>query len=117
MSSAGSVGGSIVLPPNVDAEFVIHILAPMRFEKEDEHGHLKADYVKEEGRRDDWLQCLVGAELMAVAKGLDKLHQRRQATTTRHEQVTTGLRERDPGFGRQRRGTGRYRSRRRGRIW
>jgi len=108
-----TVGGSIVLPPNVDAEFVNHILAPKRFEREDEHGHLKADYVKEEGRRDDWLQCLVGAEIMAVARGLDKLH-RVQAAKPRHHGVTSGLREEHTGFGRRR--TGRYRRRRRGRT-
>lgn len=115
-----ALGGSIILPHGMDQEFVNHILASIRVEREDEHGHPIIDYVKEEGRRDDWLQCLVGAEIVAVARGLDKLHQLVPAGPPRKQrEVAEGLvepqtRERqiDP--------TGRYRRNRRSRgrrVW
>jgi len=105
--------GGIILPHGVDDEFVNHCLANIRSEELDEHGHPVVEYIKEVNRRDDWLQCLVAAEIGAVAKGLDRQHKAiPTAPPKRQKEIAEGLVEPE-SMTRQRARTEIYRGQRR----
>ncbi len=115
-----TIGGGVILPANVDREFVNHVLANVRIEAEDEHGHPKAVYVKDEVQRDDWLQAMVGAEVMAVAKGLDRVHNvAAEGDRSAQREVAEGLVTSETRVRQRQPGSRRYRSRHRGgrRFW
>ncbi len=69
------IGGSTILPATINEEFEGHIKSARRVEIIDRHGHSKITWEKEKGDRDDWLQCLAYGEVVAVALGLDRMHE------------------------------------------
>lgn len=69
------IGGSIVLPIGISQEFESHVKSARRVEIIDRHGHPRLAWEKEKHESDDYLQALVYAEVIAVALGLDRLHE------------------------------------------
>jgi phage terminase large subunit GpA-like protein len=69
------IGGSILLPATTSREFIAHIKSARRVEITDKHGHSRITWEKERYERDDWLQDLVYAEVVAVGLGLDRAHE------------------------------------------
>lgn len=108
------VGGSVVLPTGVSDEFINHVKANVQHEEVDEFGHPRIAWVKEKGVRDDYLQAMVFAEVVAVHKGLDKIHELAPAAPQpRQDEIAAGVVQReDRSEGR----AGRYTRGRRGRA-
>jgi len=121
------IGGSIVLPLGVSDEFINHMKANHLVEEIDDNGHAREFYRKEPDRRDDWMQCGVYSEVIAVhgpggMPGIDKLHELPpEKPTERHAEIREGLVQREArsegraaAYGRGRREGG---NRRRGHQW
>lgn len=73
-----TVGGSVVLPIGMDAEFRAHLRAAYMTEEEDKDGYPRIRWKKPDGERDDYLQAGVYSEVAAYLCGLDRMEPTRQ---------------------------------------